>query len=110
MPHGRAAAKLSLLAALVVAAIMLAVPVTASADALVSNAGHGQDCAFYIGGNVYGGSGTEVVTSTGKVILSCHLSLVSGTAVDRPTTTTIGNCELLEAPGGAARASCRFEL
>ena len=97
-------------AALSVATILLALPVTANADALVSNPGHGQDCAFYVGGNVYAGSGTEVITPTGKVNLSCHLSLVSGTAVDRPTTTTIGNCELLEVPSGAARANCRFEL
>src|SRR4051794_33029099 len=75
-------AGLSTFAALVAGAITLVLPTTASADALVSNAGHGQDCAFFFGGKVYGGSGTEVVTPNGRVNLTCHLSLLSGTSVD----------------------------
>jgi len=99
-----------ILAVLVVGSIALVPPVTASADALVSNPGLGQDCAFFLGGKVYRGSATEVITANGAVNLTCHLSLESGTAVDRPTTTQIGNCELLETPSGQARANCHFDL
>src|SRR5262245_12628605 len=73
----RAATRLWIVAALVVGSIALVLPVTASADALVSNPGTGQDCAFFLGGNVYRGSATEVITPNGRVNLSCHLSLES---------------------------------
>lgn len=96
-----------LFAALVTAAIVLVVPATASADALVW---HTQDCAFSVAGNEYTGSGIELITANGQGMLQCHLSLVSGSPVDRPTTTTIGNCELREVPGGEAHASCRFQV
>jgi hypothetical protein len=98
--------RLVLLAALVTAAIVLVVPATASADALVWHT----DCAFFVAGKEYRGSGTEVITANGQGILQCHLSLASGSAVDRPTTTTIGSCELQEVPSGEARASCRFQV
>ena len=96
--------------AVAIGAIALMVPAVASADALVWNSGHGADCAFYVDGKVYRGSATVVITANGKVNESCYLSLESGTAVDRPTTTQIGNCELLETPSGQARASCHYEL
>ena len=99
--------RLVLLAALVTAAIVLVVPATASADALVW---HTQDCAFSAAGNVYTGSGIELINSNGQGMLQCHLSLASGSSVDRPTRTTIGNCELLEVPGGEAHATCRFQV
>jgi hypothetical protein len=98
------------IATLVTAAATLLLPATSSADALVSNQGHGLNCAFFVAGKAYSGSGTEVITPTGQGILQCHLSLVSGDPVERPTTTTIGNCELLEVPSGQAHASCRFQL
>jgi hypothetical protein len=98
------------IATLVAAAATLVLPAASSADALVFNQGHGLDCAFSVAGRAYTGSGTEVLTPGGQGILQCHLSLVSGDPVERPTTTTIGNCELLEVPSGQARASCRFQV
>jgi hypothetical protein len=96
-----------LVAALAAATIMLVLPAKTRADgALVFNQGHGLMCAFSVGGNSYEGSGTEVVTPTGEFKLSCHMILVSGTPVARPTMTTVGNCELIETPGGRANASC----
>ena len=43
-------------------------------------------------------------------MLSCHLELVSGTAVSEPTTTTYGNCRLLQLPSARAELKCRSEL
>lgn len=105
--RNRAVAKFVMLAILVAGTIMLVLPATASADALVSTQ---VPCAFFVGGNSYGGSGTNVITSNGDVVLSCHLSLVSGTPVARPVRTTVGNCEVLETPSGKAEASCHFQL
>jgi hypothetical protein len=97
-------------AAVAIGAIALMLPAVAGADALVSNPGHEQDCAFFFGGKVYRGAGTQVITDDGKVNLSCHLTLESGTPVQRPTTTQVGLCDVLETPGGKARASCHYEL
>ena len=106
----RVTARFWMVAAVVIGSIALLLPAVASADALVSNPGHEQDCAFFFGGKVYRGSGTQVITDGGKVNLSCHLTLESGAPVDRPTTTQVGLCEVLETPGGTARASCHYQL
>ena len=100
---------LSMFRALVGGAMMFVLPATASAQALVFNQGHGLMCAFFLGGNSYEGSGTEVVTPTGDFKLSCHLSLVSGTPVAQTTRSTVGDCELIETPSGRAIASCPIE-
>jgi Na+-translocating ferredoxin:NAD+ oxidoreductase RnfD subunit len=105
--RNRAMVKLATFAALVAAAITLALPATASAEALVFTQA---PCAFFFGGKAYAGSGTNVVTPAGLFVLTCHMSLVSGTPVDRATTTTVGNCEVVETPSGRANASCIFEL
>jgi len=98
-----------LVAALVVGCTMLLVPAVASADARVSP---NTPCVAYANGgaNFYSGSGTEVVTPNGDVVLSCHLSLVSGTAVSAPTSTTYGNCDLLQLPSGRAQLNCHYAL
>jgi hypothetical protein len=100
---------LVMLIALVGATIMLVLPATASAQALVFNQGHGLMCAFSLGGNSYQGSGTEVFTPNGDFILSCHMDLVSGTPVARTTMTPVGICELIETPSGRAIARCPIE-
>ena len=97
------------LAAVVVGSIMLVLPLTASADARVSP---GVPCVAYADGGAtkYEGSGTNVITANGDVALSCHLTLVSGTPVDQPTSTAYGNCELLELPSGHAQLRCHYSL
>jgi hypothetical protein len=106
--RSRAAVRILTVVAALVGAATLVLPATASAEAWVSNPGNGQDCGAWLAGKVYSGTGTDVVTPKGRVSLTCHLTLVSGTAVDRPTTTTMGNCELLETPTGEARLSCHY--
>jgi hypothetical protein len=96
-----------MLAALIGATIMLVLPAMASADARVSTE---VPCVSYVGGNFYSGSGTNVITDTGDVVLTCHLTLVSGTAVSEPTTTTSGNCATLELPSGHAQLNCHYSL
>ena len=107
--RSRALVKLLTLAALVAGAIMLALPAAASADALVQTQ---VSCvAFANGGaNKYEGFGTNVITATGAVVLTCHLTLVFGTPVAEPTSTTYGNCELLQLPSGRAQLSCHYSL
>jgi hypothetical protein len=97
-----------IVAALVAACTMVVLPATASADALVWT---DAPCVAYANGGTtfYSGSGTEVVTPNGFK-LSCHLTLASGTAVAEPTTTTYGNCRLLQLPSGRAELNCRSEL
>jgi hypothetical protein len=107
IPRRRTTAKLLVAAALATASIMLVLPVTAGAAAKPEPS---QNCVFYVGGGVYGGTGTEIVTPSGQFILTCQLSLTSGAGVDRVTRATVGNCELLLTPNGQARASCRFKL
>jgi hypothetical protein len=99
--------RLLVLAALVTATIMIVLPAAASADSRVSTQ---VPCASYVGGNAYSGSGTSVITDDGNVILTCHLTLVSGTAVSEATRTTYGNCETLELPSGRAEMSCHYSL
>ena len=105
----QAAVKLLLLGALVAGTIALVLPATASADALVETQ---VPCvAFLVGGNVYEGSGTSVVTATGLAVLTCHLSLVSGTPVAQATrTTTAGGCDVIETPSGRANMTCFHQL
>jgi hypothetical protein len=105
----KAAMNLLLLAGVVAGTIMLVLPTAASADARVSTQ---VPCVSYAdgGASFYSGSGTEVVTGTGEVVLSCHLTLVYGTPVTEPTRTTYGNCRLLRSPGAQAELSCHYEL
>jgi hypothetical protein len=98
------------LGVLVAATIMLMLPTTASADALVDT----QVPCFASsdgGANIYLGSGTSVVTPTGLAVLTCHLTLASGTPVAQATrTTTAGGCDLIEVPSGNATLTCRHQL
>jgi hypothetical protein len=102
--------RLLTVAAAVVGATALALPMAAGAEAWVSNPGAGQDCGAWIAGKVYLGEGTRVITPNGHVNLSCHLTLVYGAPVAEPTTTTIGNCELLETPSSQGRLSCHYDI
>lgn len=101
-------AKLVLLTTLAAGAIML-VPAVANADARVMTE---VPCVAYAdaGTSFYSGSGTNVITDTGDVVLTCHLTLVSGTPVAEPTWTTYGNCELLRLPSGRAELNCHYPL
>jgi hypothetical protein len=101
--------KLLMLTALVGATIMLVLPATAGAQALVFNQGHGLMCAFSLHGNTYEGSGAEVTIPNGDSRLSCHLSLVAGTPVAQTTMSTVGLCEIIETPSGVAIARCPIE-
>ena len=103
------AVKLLMLGALVAGMIALVLPARASADALVETQ---VPCvAFLVGGNVYAGSGTSVVTANGLAVLTCHLSLESGTPVARATrTTTAGGCDVIETPRGLAIMTCFHQL
>jgi hypothetical protein len=105
----QAVVKLLMLGALVAGTITLVLPATASAGALVQTQ---VPCvAFLFGGNVYEGSGTSVVTETGLAVLTCHLSLVSGTPVAEATrTTTAGGCDVIEMPSGRANMTCFHQL
>src|SRR5262245_1726038 len=105
----RRAARFVLLAALVAGSLMLLRPATASADALVWTQA---PCVAYANGgtNVYSGSGTSVTTPNGGAVLTCHLTLVSGTPVERPTSTTNGNTELLQLPSGRAVLTAHYQL
>jgi hypothetical protein len=91
----RSRGNLWMLAALIAGTVMLALPATASADSRVSTQ---VPCVAYANGgaNFYSGSGTEVITNNGDVVLTCHLTLVYGTPVSEPTTTTYGNGKLLQ--------------
>lgn len=96
-----------MLAALITGTIMIVLPSVASADARVSSQ---VPCVSYVGGNAYSGSGTSVINDDGNAILTCHLTLVSGTPVPAATRTTYGNCETLELPSGRAEMSCHYSL
>jgi len=106
----QAVVKLLMLGALVAGTIMLVLPATASADALVDT----QTSCFASsngGANVYLGSGTSLITATGLAVLTCHLTLVSGTPVARATrTTTAGGCDMIETPSGNATLTCFHQL
>jgi hypothetical protein len=105
----QAAVKLLMLGALVAGTIALVLPATASADALVET--QAPCVAFLVGGNVYAGSGTSLVTATGLAVLTCHLRLVSGTLVAEATrTTTAGGCDVIETPSGLAIMTCFHQL
>ena len=99
--------RLLMLAVLITGTIMIVLPAAANADARVSTQ---VPCVSYVGGNAYSGSGTNVITANGKVILTCHLTLVSGTPVSEPTRTTYGNCDTLEVPSGRAELNCHYSL
>lgn len=102
-------AKLALLTTLVAGAIML-VPAVASADARVMTR---VPCVAYAdaGTSFYSGSGTYVITDTGDVELSCHLTLQYGSSVAEPTrTNTYGTCDLLRLPSGQAELNCHYSL
>jgi hypothetical protein len=101
-------AKLVLLTTLVAGTIML-VPAVAAADARVTTQA---PCVAYAdaGTSFYSGSAINVITDNGGVVLSCHLTLVSGTPVAEPTRTTYGNCELLRLPSGKAELNCHYAL
>lgn len=99
--------RLLMLAALITGTIVIVLPAAASADARVSTQ---VPCVSYVGGNAYSGSGTSVITDDGKVILTCHLTLVSGTPVSQATRTTYGNCDTLELPSGRAELNCHYSL
>ena len=105
----QAAVNRLMLGALVAGTIALVLPATASADALVQTQ---VPCvAFLAGGNVYEGSGTSIVTPTGLAVLTCHLSLVSGTPAAQATrTTTAGGCDVIETPSGVAIMTCFHQL
>jgi Protein of unknown function (DUF3455) len=54
---------------------------------------------------------SEVITDTGDVVLTCHLTLVYGTPVSEPTRTNpYGPCELLQLPSGRAELNCHYSL
>jgi hypothetical protein len=103
------AVKLFMVVALVVGSIVVLLPATARADARVSTK---VPCVAYAnaGATKYEGSGTEVITPNGDVVLSCHLALVYGTPVPQPTSTTYGNCDLLQLPSGQANLGCHYQL
>ena len=103
----RSLGRLLMLATLITGTIMIVIPAAANADARVSTQ---VPCVSYAGGNAYSGSGTDVITDGGKVILTCHLTLQSGTPVSEPTRTTYGNCETLELPSGQAQLNCHYSL
>jgi hypothetical protein len=105
----RRAAKFFLLAALVAGSLMLLRPATASADARVWTQ---VPCVAYANGgaNFYSGSGTSVTTPNGDAVLTCHLTLVYGTPVEQPTSTTYGNTELLQLPSGSAVLTAHYQL
>jgi hypothetical protein len=103
----RSLGRLLMLAMLITGTIVIVLPAAASADARVSPQ---VPCVSYAGGNFYSGSGTNVITDGGKVILSCHLTLVSGTPVSEPTRSTYGNCDTLEVPSGRAEVNCHYAL
>ena len=94
-------------AALITGTTGVVLPAAAGADARVSTQ---VPCVSYAGGNAYSGSGTSVITDGGKVTLTCHLTLVSGTPVSEPTRTTYGNCDTLEVPSGRAELNCHYSL
>jgi hypothetical protein len=96
-----------MLAMLITGTTMIVLPVAANADARVSTQ---VPCVSSVGGNAYSGSGTNVITGDGKVILTCHLTLVSGTPVSEPTRTTYGNCDTLQVPSGRAELNCHYSL
>jgi hypothetical protein len=96
-----------LLGTLVTGTAAIALPATAGADARVSTQ---VPCVSYVGGNEYSGSGTSVITDKGDAILTCHLTLVSGTPVAKPVRTAYGNCETLELPSGRAQLNCHYAL
>ena len=101
-------AKLVLLTTLVVGTMVL-VPAVASADAHVTT--H-IPCVAYAdaGTSFYSGSGTNVITDNGDVVLTCHLTLVFGTSVSQPTRTPYGNLELLRLPSGRAELTGHYSL
>ena len=103
-------AKFLLLAALVVGAVTLLLPATASADARVIT---NTSCVAYAnaGATFYSGSGTVMTTEAGKVVTTCHLTLVYGSPVAEPTRTNpYGPCELLQLPSGQAELNCHYSL
>ena len=99
--------RLLMLAVLITGTIMIVLPAAANADARVSTQ---VPCVSSVGGNVYSGSGTNVITNGGDVILTCHLTLVSGTPVSEPTRSTYGNCDTLQLPSGRAELNCHYSL
>jgi hypothetical protein len=103
----RTRGRLLLLATLLTGTITVVLPAAAGADARVSP--H-VPCVSSVGGNAYSGSGTNVITDGGDVILTCHLTLVSGTPVSQPTRTTYGNCVTLQLPSGRAELNCHYAL
>jgi hypothetical protein len=99
-----------MLAAVIAGTVMLVLPATASADARVITQ---TSCVAYANGgaNFYSGSGTQVITDTGDVVTTCHLTLVYGTPVSEPTKTNpYGPCELLQLPSGQAELNCHYSL
>ena len=106
----RSRANLLLLATVAAGAILLVVPATASANARVITQ---TSCVAYTnaGANFYSGSGTYVITDTGDVALTCHLTLVYGTPVSNPTKTNpYGPCDILQLPSGVATLNCHYSL
>jgi hypothetical protein len=106
----QAVVKLSMVGVLVAGTTMLVLPTTTSADALVDPQ---TSCFASSGGgaNSYVGSGTSVISPTGLAVLTCHLTLVSGTPVAHVTrTTTAGGCDLIELPSGNATMTCFHQL
>lgn len=106
----RSRTNLLILAAAIAGTVMLLLPATASADARVTTQ---VSCVAYANGgaNFYSGSGTQVVTDTGAVELTCHLKLVYGTPVSEPTRTNpYGPCEILQLPSGQATVNCHYSL
>jgi hypothetical protein len=103
----RTKGRLLMLATLVTGTTAVALPATAGADARVAPQ---VPCVSSVGGNAYSGSGTDVVTANGDVILTCHLTMVSGMPVSQPTRTTYGNCVTLQLPSGRAELNCHYAL
>ena len=105
----RTRGKLLTLAAVIVGAVMVVLPATASADARVATQ---IPCVAYANGgaNFYSGSGTEVITDTGDVVATCHLTLVYGTPVSTPTTSAYGAGQLLQLPSGKAQLTFHYSL
>jgi hypothetical protein len=106
----RSRANFWMLAAVIAGGVMLVLPAMASADARVITQ---TPCVAYAnaGANFYSGSGTQVITDTGDVVTTCHLTLVYGTPVSEPTKTNpYGPCALLQLPSGQAELNCHYSL
>ena len=76
-----------------------------SAEALVVNQA---DCELSLGGNVWSGSSTAVVTPSGKINLQCNATLVSGPGVSEQVIVNVVGCRAILTSAGTADILCNF--